>query len=47
MKFGEEGKRSVNPYVVIEKVAKLTGEKPRSVTSNNRTSFTIDVGSKQ
>ena len=47
IKFRKECKRSVNPYAVIEKVAEVTGEKPRSVTGNNRTSFTIEVGSKQ
>ena len=47
MKFGEECKRSVNPYAVIERVAEVTGEKPTSVTGNNRTSLTIEVGSKQ
>ena len=46
MKFGEECKRSVNPYAVIEKVAEVSGGKPRSVTGNNRTSFTIEIGSK-
>ena len=47
MKFGEECKRSVNPYAVIEKVAEVTREKPKSATGNNRTFFTIEVGSKQ
>ena len=45
VKFNEPSKCQVNPYAVINKIEELTGSSPKSVTGNNRISFTVEVHS--
>ena len=41
--FNEEARRSVNPYVIIDKITQVTGHPPVRVTGNNRASVTIEI----
>ena len=43
IKFSEQSKRQINPYAVINKIEEVTGNTPKSVTGNNRLSFTAVV----
>ena len=47
MTFNEQSRRSVNPYSIIKKVEEITEQKPKAVTGNNRSSFTIETVSKE